>query len=92
MDLTANKVLTYKSTQFPEPQSAPYACSWDVKVSRNCRRGRVTLSVDSRSRLPDEPRCSRGYLRVSPFMKEAKYDFIFKSIYFFLEFSTKFLK
>ena len=32
MDLQSGKELTYKSTEFPQPRSTPYACSWDVKV------------------------------------------------------------
>ena len=72
MDLTSRKEFTYRSAGFPSPQSTPYACSWDVKVGRNCRRGRITMKMDERSRLADDSRCSRGYIRVSPFMKEAK--------------------
>ncbi|KAI9554659.1 hypothetical protein GHT06_019932 [Daphnia sinensis] len=72
LDLNSRRELTYKSTQFPSARSVPYACSWDVKVSKNCRRGRVTMRMDGRSRLAQEDRCSKGYYRVSPFMKEAK--------------------
>ncbi|KZS21243.1 Uncharacterized protein APZ42_011860 [Daphnia magna] len=72
LDLNTRRELTYKSTQFPSSRSVPYACSWDVKVSKNCRRGRVTMRMDGRSRLAQEDRCSKGYYRVSPFMKEAK--------------------
>lgn len=32
------------------------------------------MRVDGRSRLPDEEGCAKGYIRVSPFMKEAKYE------------------
>ncbi|XP_046636389.1 uncharacterized protein LOC124315074 [Daphnia pulicaria] len=72
LDLNSRRELTYKSTLFPAARSVPYACSWDVKVSKNCRRGRVTMRMDGRSRLATEDRCSKGYYRVSPFMKEAK--------------------
>ena len=42
------------------------------QVDKNCRRGRVTMRMDGRSRLASEHRCTKGYYRVSPFMKEAK--------------------
>lgn len=72
LDLNSRRELTYKSTLFPAARSVPYACSWDVKVGKNCRRGRVTMRMDGRSRLAQEDRCTKGYYRVSPFMKEAK--------------------
>lgn len=72
LDLNSRKEVTYKSTNFPGPRSNPYACSWDVKVAKNCKRGVVTLTLDQRSRLPENEKCTKGYFRVSPFMKEAK--------------------
>jgi hypothetical protein len=43
-----------------------------IQVSDNCRRGVVTMRINKRSRLADVDGCSKGYYRVSPFMKEAK--------------------
>ncbi|XP_057375617.1 mucin-2-like [Daphnia carinata] len=63
---------TYKSTDFPAGRTYPLVCNWNVQVSKNCSRARITMRVDGRSRLPDEEGCSKGYIRVSPFMKEAK--------------------
>ncbi|KAK4004147.1 hypothetical protein OUZ56_005892 [Daphnia magna] len=63
---------TYKSTDFPAGRTYPLVCNWNVQVSKNCSRARITMRVDGRSRLPDEEGCAKGYIRVSPFMKEAK--------------------
>nr|CAH0107129.1 unnamed protein product [Daphnia galeata] len=63
---------TYKSTRFPYERSNPLVCSWNVKVTDNCRRGVVTMRINKRSRLVDVDGCTKGYYRVSPFMKEAK--------------------
>jgi hypothetical protein len=43
-----------------------------LQVSINCRHGRIVLRLDERSRLPNDKECTNGYIRVSPFMKEAK--------------------
>lgn len=43
------------------------------QVSKNCRHARIVLRIDEHSRLPNEKECNKGYLRVSPFMQEAKY-------------------
>lgn len=42
------------------------------KVNKACRRARITMKLDERSRLPDEDECAKGYLRISPFMNETK--------------------
>ncbi|EFX80455.1 hypothetical protein DAPPUDRAFT_224770 [Daphnia pulex] len=69
-----NKVIeeTYRSTSFPTARTYPLICTWNVKVSKNCRHGRIVLRLDERSRLPNDKECANGYIRVSPFMKEAK--------------------
>ncbi|XP_059351420.1 uncharacterized protein LOC130696552 isoform X2 [Daphnia carinata] len=64
--------LAFKSTQFPFKRSVPLLCSWNVKVDNKCRRGLVTMVINERSRLSGDRRCTKGYYRVSPFMKEAK--------------------
>ncbi|KAI9554666.1 hypothetical protein GHT06_019939 [Daphnia sinensis] len=69
---SVKKELTFKSTQFPFKRSVPLLCSWNVKVDNKCRRGRVTMVINERSRLSGDRRCTKGYYRVSPFMKEAK--------------------
>lgn len=66
------KELTFKSSQFPFKRSVPLLCSWNVKVDNKCRRGLVTMVINERSRLSADRRCTKGYYRVSPFMKEAK--------------------
>ncbi|EFX72521.1 hypothetical protein DAPPUDRAFT_254379 [Daphnia pulex] len=43
-----------------------------LQVSINYRHGRIVLRLDERSRLPNDKECTNGYIRVSPFMKEAK--------------------
>lgn len=43
------------------------------QVTDNCRRGVVTMRINKRSRLADVDGCTKGYYRVSPFMKETKY-------------------
>ncbi|XP_032786141.2 uncharacterized protein LOC116923733 [Daphnia magna] len=63
---------TYKSTKFPYERSNPLVCTWNVKVTDNCRRGVVTMRINKRSRLADVDGCTKGYYRVSPFMKETK--------------------
>ncbi|XP_057375625.1 uncharacterized protein LOC130696558 [Daphnia carinata] len=63
---------TFKSTKFPYERSTPLICSWNVRVSDNCRRGLVTMTINKRSRLAEVEGCTKGYYRVSPFMKEAK--------------------
>jgi hypothetical protein len=47
--------------------------TFDGQVSDNCRRGLVTMTINKRSRLAEVDGCTKGYYRVSPFMKEAKY-------------------
>lgn len=42
------------------------------QVDNKCRRGLVTMVINERSRLSSDRRCTKGYYRVSPFMKEAK--------------------
>jgi hypothetical protein len=49
-----------------------WRCDLFIQATKNCSRARITLRVDGRSRLPDEEGCTKGYVRVSPFMKEAK--------------------
>lgn len=43
-----------------------------LQVSPICRRARVTMRLDLRSRLADVDGCRKGYFTVSPIMKEAK--------------------
>jgi len=72
VDLKSKKIQTFKSTKFPSARSKPYSCSWSIKVGKNCRLGRLTMTVLPGSRLANELQCTKGYLRVAPFMKEAK--------------------
>ncbi|XP_057375611.1 uncharacterized protein LOC130696547 [Daphnia carinata] len=63
---------TYQSTGFPVARTYPLICTWNVKVSKNCRHARIVLRIDERSRLADDKECNKGFFRVLPFMKEAK--------------------
>ncbi|EFX80477.1 hypothetical protein DAPPUDRAFT_243752 [Daphnia pulex] len=60
--------FTVKSTLFPFKRSTPLICSWNVKVSKNCRRGLVTMTINERSRLAGDDGCLNGFYSVSPFM------------------------
>ncbi len=66
--------FTVKSTHFPFKRSVPLICSWNVKVSKNCRRGLVTMTINERSRLAGEEGCLNGYYSISPFMDQVKYN------------------
>ncbi|XP_046452601.1 uncharacterized protein LOC124200420 isoform X2 [Daphnia pulex] len=80
LPLTADRTIlmeqaikpSYESTKFPEERDYPMVCTWNVKVNKACRRARITMKLDERSRLPDEDECAKGYLRISPFMNETK--------------------
>jgi hypothetical protein len=50
-------------------------------VSTLCRRTRVTMRVDVRSRLADVDGRTKGYYTVTPIMKEAKYLILCKIIF-----------
>jgi len=87
LPLTADRAIlmqqavkpNYESTAFPEERDYPLVCTWNVKVNKACRRARITMKLDERSRLPDEDDCAKGYLRVSPFMNETKYMHVLRS-------------
>ncbi|XP_057374926.1 mucin-5AC-like [Daphnia carinata] len=64
--------VTLKSTWFPFNRITPLICSWNVKASKNCHRGIITMTIDERSRLADDVECLRGYYRVAPFMNDSK--------------------
>ena len=66
--------FTVKSTHFPFKRSVPLICSWNVKVSKTCRRGLVTMTINERSRLAGEEGCLNGYYSISPFMDQVKYN------------------
>ncbi|XP_032786140.2 uncharacterized protein LOC116923732 [Daphnia magna] len=68
----AKRNFTVKSTQFPFKRSTPLICSWNVKVSKSCRRGLVTMSINERSRLAGDQGCLNGYYTVSPIMDDIK--------------------
>ncbi|KAI9554664.1 hypothetical protein GHT06_019937 [Daphnia sinensis] len=78
--LTADRIVlreqgikpNYKSTGFPHERDYPLVCTWNIKVNKVCRRARITMKVDERSRLPDEEGCIKGYLHISPFMNQTR--------------------
>ncbi|KAI9554661.1 hypothetical protein GHT06_019934 [Daphnia sinensis] len=70
--LLFDRLSFYESSQFFTGRSFPLVCTWNVKVNPLCRRARVTMRVDVRSRLADVEGCTKGYYTVSPFMKEAR--------------------
>ncbi|KAK4004143.1 hypothetical protein OUZ56_005888 [Daphnia magna] len=78
--LTADRIVlreqglkpNYKSTGFPHERDYPLVCTWNIKVNKICRRARITMKVDGRSRLPDVEGCVKGYLHISPFMNQTR--------------------
>ncbi|XP_046441852.1 uncharacterized protein LOC124192539 [Daphnia pulex] len=70
--LSFDRLLPYKSTHFPSRRDYPMLCVWNFTVQHDdCRRARLTMRVDGRSRLPDVDGCSKGYYTVSPNMRGA---------------------
>ncbi|XP_057375619.1 uncharacterized protein LOC130696553 [Daphnia carinata] len=80
LPLTADRIVlreqgikpNYKSTGFPHERDYPLVCTWNIKVNKVCRRARITMKVDERSRLPDVAGCIKGYLQISPFMNQTR--------------------
>ncbi|XP_046653352.1 uncharacterized protein LOC124344005 [Daphnia pulicaria] len=71
--LSFERLLPYKSTHFPSRRDYPMLCVWNFTVQHDgCRRARLTMRVDGRSRLPDVDGCSKGYYTVSPNMRGAR--------------------
>lgn len=68
------KVTTIYNNNHLDLSTCPSCCCFEPQVRTNCRRGLVTMKIDELSRLSDEKECSEGFYRVSPFMKQTKYD------------------
>ncbi|XP_057375620.1 uncharacterized protein LOC130696554 [Daphnia carinata] len=71
--LSFDRLSLFKSSGFPATRDYPLICNWNVKVNYNkCRRARITMRMDGRSRLADAEGCTKGHFTVSPFMKRVK--------------------
>ncbi|KAK4004152.1 hypothetical protein OUZ56_005897 [Daphnia magna] len=71
--LSFDRLSSFKSPGFPATRDYPLICNWNVKVNdRKCRRARITMRMDGRSRLADAEGFTKGHFTVSPFMKRSK--------------------